>query len=108
MAEPGLKPEQQAAVTVAGAAAIRAGAGTGKTAVLAHRFLELLRPRDGAPALVEEVGQLLAITFTEKAAAEMKARIRKLLAEALATAPAAARPRWERIRRELLGAQIST
>ncbi|HYY06221.1 MAG TPA: UvrD-helicase domain-containing protein, partial [Candidatus Limnocylindria bacterium] len=95
--------EQRAAVEVAGSAAVRAGAGSGKTAVLARRFVHLMRP-DGP---VAEVNQILAITFTEKAAAEMTRKIREVVAEQLARA-GAARAHWGRVRRNLLGAQIST
>src|SRR5688572_11872615 len=101
--------EQQAAVQAPGGAAVLAGAGCGKTTVLARRFVHLLRARDDGTALVGEVGRILAITFTEKAAAEMKKRIRALVAAELAAAPEGApRAHWERVRRDLLGAQIST
>ena len=96
--------EQRAAVEVAGSAAVRAGAGSGKTAVLARRFVHLLRP-DGP---VAEVSQILAITFTEKAAAEMTRKIREVIADELGAADAATRAHWARVRRDLLGAQIST
>ncbi|TMB48170.1 MAG: hypothetical protein E6J60_15010, partial [Deltaproteobacteria bacterium] len=96
--------EQRAAVEVAGSAAVRAGAGSGKTAVLARRFVHLLRP-DGP---VAEVSQILAITFTEKAAAEMTRKIREVIADELGGADAATRAHWARVRRDLLGAQIST
>jgi ATP-dependent helicase/nuclease subunit A len=100
--------EQAAAIAVAGSAAVRAGAGSGKTAVLAHRFVHLLRPRpDGGEPAVAEVGQLLAITFTEKAATEMRRKIREVLTAELDTAPAQA-AHWTRVRRDLLGAHIST
>ena len=107
MHERGATEEQLAAIRVVGSAAVRAGAGAGKTRVLSEHFLHLLRGEDGNPPPVEQVSEILAIAFTEKAAAEMKTKLRQLLAEA-AQAPAAERPRWERARRELLGAQIST
>jgi len=106
MAERQLTSEQRRAVEVAGPAAIRAGAGSGKTAVLASHFLHLLRPDGADPPLA--VGQLLAITFTDKAASEMTARIRSLLAAEIAQASGTALRHWERVRRELLAAQIST
>ena len=54
---------------------VRAGAGTGKTTVLVERFVEAVTV-DGA-----DVDQVLAITFTEKAAAEMKSRVRRRFLE---------------------------
>jgi len=68
----GLTPEQRRAVERRDASLlVRAGAGTGKTTVLVERFVEAVT-EDGA-----EVEQVLAITFTEKAAAEMKSRVRR-------------------------------
>src|ERR1051326_4256016 len=100
--------QQPAATEVDGSARVRAGAGSGKTAVLAHRFVHLLRPRPDGPAPVAEVGAILAITFTEKAAAEMKRKIRAVVAAERPAATDATRAHWTRVRRELLGAQIST
>jgi ATP-dependent helicase/nuclease subunit A len=54
---------------------VRAGAGTGKTTVLVERFVGAVTD-DGAA-----VDAILAITFTEKAAAEMKTRVRRRLLE---------------------------
>ncbi|HZO10385.1 MAG TPA: UvrD-helicase domain-containing protein, partial [Myxococcota bacterium] len=71
-----LTPEQRRAVERRdGSLLVRAGAGTGKTTVLVERFVE---------AVVEEevaVDAVLAITFTEKAAAEMKNRVRRRFLE---------------------------
>jgi ATP-dependent helicase/nuclease subunit A len=103
-----LTAAQAAAITAAGSAAVCAGAGSGKTLVLAERFVHLLRPGgDGSPP-VDQVAQILAITFTEKAAGEMKRRIRQLVGAAVTTARGDERVHWERVRRELLGAQVST
>lgn len=65
-----LNPSQQQAVQAAGQnVLVSAGAGTGKTRVLVERFLDLVLNRK---VLVTEI---LALTFTDKAAAEMKSRI---------------------------------
>jgi ATP-dependent helicase/nuclease subunit A len=71
-----LTPEQARAVERRDASLlVRAGAGTGKTTVLVERFVRAV-VEDGAA-----VESLLAITFTEKAAAEMKTRVRRRFLE---------------------------
>jgi ATP-dependent helicase/nuclease subunit A len=87
-----LNPEQQAAVDARGHVFVSAGAGTGKTKVLVERF---------ARAVCDEgldVDSVLVITYTEKAAGELRGRIRASLLEG------------ERhdLARELDGAWIST
>ena len=59
---------------------VAAGAGSGKTFTLTQRIAAALLPGpDGSPAALESVDQVLAITFTRKAAAELKSRIKSLL-----------------------------
>jgi len=84
---------------------LRSGAGCGKTFVLARRFLELLRAGDGERG----IEQIVALTFTEKAALEMSVRVRRMLADAAgATADAADRDQLLAWLDELPDARIST
>jgi ATP-dependent exoDNAse (exonuclease V) beta subunit len=84
-------PEQHAAIQAGGLVFVSAGAGTGKTAVLVERFVRAI---DSGV----DVGSILVITYTERAAAELRSRIRARLSEL---------GRRE-LTRELDGAWIST
>jgi ATP-dependent helicase/nuclease subunit A len=73
-------PAQQSAIAARGNVLVVAGAGTGKTRTLIERCLQLLR--EGA-----SLDQMLLVTFTEAAAAEMRVRLRKALQEELQILP---------------------
>ncbi|MET0388239.1 MAG: UvrD-helicase domain-containing protein [Polyangiales bacterium] len=79
---------------------VDAGAGTGKTTLLIARLLHLIAPDDDGPAL--QLERIAAITFTRKAAGELKLRLREALLEH------AAHPSGSALRRERLATALES
>jgi ATP-dependent helicase/nuclease subunit A len=85
-----LTPSQRQAVTARGNVLVMAGAGTGKTHTLVERCLHCLC-EEQPPASLEEI---LVVTFTEAAAAEMRRRLRRALEDALVSRPSTLDQHW--------------
>lgn len=87
--------------------AVDAGAGCGKTFVLTERFLSHVAPAaEGLPPI--DLDEIVAITFTDAAAREMRDRIRLKCRERLENATGEERVAWRRLMRSLDGARVST
>src|SRR5258705_6647062 len=98
-----LKPEQAAAAhTLDCHLSVTAGPGSGKTFVLVERYLEILRSKKLS------VDNIVAITFTNRAANEMRQRVRDRIDGLLRTSPDRERQTWLRHKRTLEGAVITT
>src|SRR5690349_4502746 len=98
-----LKPEQKiAAHTLDKHLSVTAGPGAGKTFVLVERYLEILRTKKVS------VDNIVAITFTNRAANEMRQRVRERIDGLLRTSSAGERQTWLRHKRTLEGAVITT
>ncbi len=95
--------QEEAITTCDVSLVVSAGAGTGKTYVLVNRYLHLLETFGaGVPSAGQvSVPNILALTFTDKAAAEMKERIRAAL-------EGKEGPFWEKARVEFLAAPVQT
>ncbi|HSQ24161.1 MAG TPA: UvrD-helicase domain-containing protein [Pyrinomonadaceae bacterium] len=98
-----LKPEQKtAAHTLDQHLSVTAGPGAGKTFVLVERYLEILRAKKVS------VDNIVAITFTNRAANEMRQRVRDRIDGLLRDSPDRERQTWLRHKRTLEGAVITT
>jgi ATP-dependent helicase/nuclease subunit A len=98
-----LRPEQaKAAHTLDRHLSVTAGPGAGKTLVLVERYLEILRTQKLS------VDNIVAITFTNRAANEMRERVRETIDELLRKTEGDGRQRWLRHKRALEGAVITT
>src|SRR3989440_8566933 len=98
-----LKPEQAAAAhTLDRHVSVTAGPGAGKTFVLVERYLEILRTKKVS------VDNIVAITFTNRAANEMRQRVRERIDGLLRTSSGSERQTWLRHKRTLEGAVITT
>jgi ATP-dependent helicase/nuclease subunit A len=99
-----LKPEQAAAAyTIDRHISVTAGPGSGKTTVLVERYLHILRQNKRL-----NIDQIVAITFTNRAANEMRQRLREQLNLILRTAAPDERTYWLNYKRTLDGAVITT
>lgn len=78
---------------------VAAGAGSGKTAVLTERVFRLVKDHEDDPSKGASLNSLLVLTFTNKAAAEMKDKVRKKIM---------AEPRLSHLSGEVEGASIMT
>jgi ATP-dependent helicase/nuclease subunit A len=106
-AAPFTQEQERAVRTRAASVALSAGAGCGKTFVLTERFLSHLEPGDPeAPPC--DLSQLIAITFTERAAREMRDRIRAKCFERLARSSPQHSEYWLQLLRSLDSARVST
>ena len=97
-----LTPKQQEALNIEKHVCVTAGAGSGKTTVLVERYLKILREGNVTPR------EIVAITFTDKAAAEMKDRIIKELSGEVGNAAVEHSNSLQHFRDEMNAAHIST
>jgi ATP-dependent helicase/nuclease subunit A len=98
-----LKPEQKtAAHTLDRHLSVTAGPGSGKTTVLVERYLEILRTQKIS------VDNIVAITFTNRAANEMRQRVRTMIDALLRATSGDERQTWLRHKRALEAAVVTT
>jgi ATP-dependent helicase/nuclease subunit A len=91
-----------------GSVALSAGAGCGKTFVLGERFLSYLAPQPKKGKPLADLADLVAFTYTDRAAREMRDRIRRKCRERLIAADDEAADYWLDLVRQLEAARIST
>lgn len=98
-----LNPSQLAALDAGRHISLTAGAGTGKTSVLVHRYLGIIEQGRAG------VSGILALTFTEKAAAEMKIRVRRAIDDKISDAASKEQLLdWEKVLEDFREPRIST
>ena len=96
--------EQSAAIDSIGShVLVSAGAGSGKTFVLVERYINILRSD-----LEADISDIIAVTYTRKAAEEMRSRLKAELTKVVALAGSEELPRWSRLLSELESARIGT
>ena len=99
---PTLNVSQEAALDLSRHLVVTASAGSGKTTVLVERFVRILETNQQQP------GEIVAITFTDEAAAQMRRRIGRRVYQREREADATSRDGWKRCRRALSLAAITT
>ena len=102
MAKELLPAQAAAAYEIDKHVSVTAGPGSGKTTVLVERYVHILREHSLS------IDQIVAITFTNRAANEMRERVRRELNEMLRIANEEERRRWLNYKRTLDGAVITT
>ena len=108
-ASPQFTPEQVKAVDARDTlVCVAAGAGSGKTTILIERIAKLLAESRTQPGRELGLDQIVAITFTDKAAAEMKARLRRKFRDTANPANSADMHFWREMERQVDGARVST
>jgi ATP-dependent helicase/nuclease subunit A len=78
---------------------VSAGAGSGKTHVLVERFIEMLRKNEDL-----KIANMMAVTFTRKAAAEMRTRLKRRFLDLYKKTDGPEKERWAKCLAEIDGA----
>jgi ATP-dependent helicase/nuclease subunit A len=97
-----IEAQANAAHTLDQHVSVTAGPGSGKTTVLVERYLHILKTGQAT------IDQIVAITFTNRAANEMRERLRRELDSLIIQSPPVERSRWTEHKRKLDGAIITT